>query len=100
MVATPGRLLDHLLNTKNFTLEDVEVLILDEADRLIEMGFNAGKASANCFFHPRLDVRCVVHGDDFTFSGSDEALNWNQGRCKRHFCVKSRGGWEETSNTD
>jgi ATP-dependent RNA helicase DDX27 len=39
VVATPGRLLDHLLNSKNFTLDDVEVLILDEADRLIEMGF-------------------------------------------------------------
>ena len=39
IVATPGRLIDHLQNTKNFTLEDVEVLVLDEADRLIEMGF-------------------------------------------------------------
>ena len=39
IVATPGRLQDHLLNTKGFTLEDVEVLVLDEADRLIEMGF-------------------------------------------------------------
>lgn len=26
-------------NTKGFNLEDVEVLVLDEADRLIEMGF-------------------------------------------------------------
>ena len=39
VVATPGRLLDHLQNTKNFSLEDVETLVLDEADRLIEMGF-------------------------------------------------------------
>ena len=39
IVATPGRLIDHLSNTKGFTLEDVEVLVLDEADRLIEMGF-------------------------------------------------------------
>jgi ATP-dependent RNA helicase DDX27 len=39
IVATPGRLLDHLSNTKNFSLEDVELLVLDEADRLIEMGF-------------------------------------------------------------
>lgn len=27
------------MNTKGFTLEDVEILVLDEADRLIEMGF-------------------------------------------------------------
>lgn len=39
IVATPGRLIDHLQNTKGFTLEHVEVLVLDEADRLLEMGF-------------------------------------------------------------
>ena len=39
VVATSGRLLDHIQNTKGFSLEDVEVLVLDEADRLIEMGF-------------------------------------------------------------
>ena len=39
IVATTGRLLDHVHNTKGFSLEDVEVLVLDEADRLIEMGF-------------------------------------------------------------
>lgn len=39
IVATTGRLLDHIHNTKGFSLEDVEVLVLDEADRLIEMGF-------------------------------------------------------------
>jgi len=39
VVATTGRLLDHATNTMGFTLEDVEILVLDEADRLIEMGF-------------------------------------------------------------
>lgn len=39
IVATTGRLLDHIQNTKGFSLEDIEVLVLDEADRLIEMGF-------------------------------------------------------------
>jgi len=39
IVATPGRLIDHIQNTKGFSLEDVETLVLDEADRLIEMGF-------------------------------------------------------------
>ena len=39
IVATTGRLIDHIHNTRGFTLEDVELLILDEADRLIEMGF-------------------------------------------------------------
>lgn len=39
IVATTGRLLDHLKNTRGFSAEDVEVLVLDEADRLLEMGF-------------------------------------------------------------
>lgn len=39
IVGTPGRLIDHIQNTKGFTLDDVETLVLDEADRLLEMGF-------------------------------------------------------------
>ena len=39
VVSTTGRLLDHIHNTKGFTLEHVDVLVLDEADKLLEMGF-------------------------------------------------------------
>ena len=39
VVATTGRLLDHIHNTKGFTLESVDILVLDEADKLLEMGF-------------------------------------------------------------
>lgn len=38
VVATPGRLLDHA-NQKNIDLSRIECLILDEADRMLDMGF-------------------------------------------------------------
>ena len=38
IVATPGRLLDHL-NQGNLSLKKIEILILDEVDRMLDMGF-------------------------------------------------------------
>ncbi|PSR94076.1 hypothetical protein PHLCEN_2v4504 [Hermanssonia centrifuga] len=39
VVATPGRLQDHLENTKGFSLRSLQFLVLDEADRLLDMDF-------------------------------------------------------------
>ncbi|ESK96881.1 atp-dependent rrna helicase rrp3 [Moniliophthora roreri MCA 2997] len=39
VVATPGRLNDHLENTKGFNLRSLKFLVLDEADRLLDMDF-------------------------------------------------------------
>ena len=39
LVATPGRLLDHLMNTKGFVVKNLKVLVIDEADRILEVGF-------------------------------------------------------------
>ncbi|XP_057971965.1 DEAD-box ATP-dependent RNA helicase 28-like [Malania oleifera] len=41
VVATPGRMIDHLHNSMSIDLEDLAVLILDEADRLLELGFSS-----------------------------------------------------------
>ena len=35
IVATPGRLVDHLRNTPSFSLQNIEILVLDEADRCV-----------------------------------------------------------------
>lgn len=54
LIATPGRLIDHLHNTPSFELSQVEVLILDEADRYVSrrgrslwgsLGWNCGSAA-------------------------------------------------------
>ncbi|MBI4134662.1 MAG: DEAD/DEAH box helicase [Candidatus Sungbacteria bacterium] len=38
IIATPGRLIDHL-NQKNIRLDGVKIVVLDEADRMLDMGF-------------------------------------------------------------
>lgn len=39
VVGTPGRVVDHLSNTKGFSLKLLKHLVLDEADRLLHMDF-------------------------------------------------------------
>ncbi|CAB4282833.1 unnamed protein product [Prunus armeniaca] len=39
LAATPGRLLDHLQNTKGFIYKNLKCLIIDEADRILEANF-------------------------------------------------------------
>lgn len=51
LVGTPGRLVDHLLHTETFKLNKAKFLVLDEADRLLEMGYER-------------DVKQIVEGID------------------------------------
>ena len=39
LIATPGRLLDHMVNTKNFIYSNLQMLIIDEADKILKIGF-------------------------------------------------------------
>nr|XP_033327051.1 probable ATP-dependent RNA helicase pitchoune [Megalopta genalis]XP_033327052.1 probable ATP-dependent RNA helicase pitchoune [Megalopta genalis] len=39
VVATPGRLLDHLQNTTDFLFKNLQCLVIDEADRILDIGF-------------------------------------------------------------
>ena len=39
LVSTPGRLVDHLEKTESFAVEKVEWVVLDEADRMLELGY-------------------------------------------------------------
>jgi len=43
-------------------------------EKLSSIGFERGKYSPVVFFNKQTGVRCVVHGDDFTFTGGKKAL--------------------------
>ena len=58
---------------------------------LEKMGFKRGQANPCCFYCPTLDVRCVVHGDDFTFEGEDKDLDVIQKKMEAAFECKVEG---------
>ena len=39
IIATPGRFIDHMRNSASFAIDTVEILVLDEADRMLDDGF-------------------------------------------------------------
>jgi ATP-dependent RNA helicase DDX27 len=41
VVCTPGRIIDHLRNSQSVNLEGLDVLVLDEVDKLLDLGFEA-----------------------------------------------------------
>ena len=58
---------------------------------LIEDGFSPSIATPCSFYNEEQDIRCVVHGDDFTFLGTDGALTWIQKSMQACYEVKVRG---------
>src|SRR5271169_649450 len=41
LICTPGRLLQHMDQTVSFRSENIQLLVLDEADRILDMGFRS-----------------------------------------------------------
>ena len=59
VVATPGRLLDHIAQTPGFTLQHLRYLVIDEADRLLNQSYQGWvkkviKAAYRCVFLPNI----------------------------------------------
>lgn len=39
IISTPGRLLQHMDENETFTCDNLQLLVIDEADRILDMGF-------------------------------------------------------------
>merc|ERR1712166_1091288 len=65
LVATPGRLLDHLENTKGFVFHNLQMLIIDEADAILKIGFEEDEQN-----HQTLAIKDSCHLS--LFSNNDE----------------------------
>jgi hypothetical protein len=61
------------------------------SSHLIANGFVRGQASPCVFWNPTTGVRCVVHGDDFTFAGTDNELEECAAMMRAEYDVKVRG---------
>jgi hypothetical protein len=61
------------------------------AEQLVALGFAKGRASPCCYYHARLKVRCIVHGDDFVLSGRAAALDEVKAGMHERFLLKELG---------
>ena len=60
------------------------------AEKFKEAGFERGKVGSVIFYHKEGDLSCAVHGDDFTFCGEDEDLDWITDKMTEWFEIKVR----------
>ena len=58
---------------------------------LESIGFRRGSTSPCTFWHKDKELRLVVHGDDFTSSGTENELRWLVQEFKKKFFTKVRG---------
>ncbi|KAF9163076.1 ATP-dependent RNA helicase dbp7 [Actinomortierella ambigua] len=74
LVGTPGRLLDHLQNTQSFNVQSLRWLVLDEADRLLELGFEETMTAILKILEARVRIGAA------STSGLDVTRKWPQKR--------------------
>lgn len=82
-----GRLLRSLYGTRDAPL-NWEITIREE---MMKLGFIQGKSNPCIYYHPKRQIRTVVHGDDFTSVASYEDLKWFHGELAKVWMVVERG---------
>ncbi|KAJ0717142.1 putative RNA helicase [Helianthus annuus] len=73
LVATPGRLMDHITNTKGFTLEHLRFLVVDETDRLLREAYQSWLPTV---------LQCTSSSVDGLFACDSNPLSFGFGSLK------------------
>ncbi|GAA5902975.1 uncharacterized protein JCM6883_002652 [Sporobolomyces salmoneus] len=72
LIATPGRLIDHLKSTKGFSLQHLRFLVVDEADRLLTQSFHDWLPTILAALKPTSSVSSSV--EEFVVETGDELV--------------------------
>lgn len=65
LICTPGRLVDHISSTPNFTLHHVRFLVIDEADRLLDQSYHGWLSKVLKAAYNRQSTSGVVKNNRF-----------------------------------
>jgi len=79
-----GRLLKSLYGTRDAARNWEE----EYSGYLESIGFIRGISTPSVFYHETRELRVVVHGDDFTFLGWKEQLNWVRAEMMKRYEIK------------
>jgi len=71
LICTPGRLMDHLNGTPNFTLQHLRFLVIDEADRLLAQSFQDWLTQALAVTRPPAHVEAGAISEEASISYPD-----------------------------
>ncbi|KAE9619710.1 putative RNA helicase [Lupinus albus] len=83
LVATPGRLMDHINTTKGFTLEHLHYLVVDETDRLLREAYQSWLPTV---------LQLTESNDDDIFQAADSLFHYSVGALRtRRRCGVERG---------
>lgn len=74
LIGTPGRVVDHILNTKKFTLKKIKFLVIDEADKLLDLDFSDEMQKILEATNPKRQV--LLYSATITNKVKDLAKTW------------------------
>jgi ATP-dependent RNA helicase DDX42 len=90
VVATPGRLIDVLGNKSHLSLRRVTMLVLDEADKMLDMGFESQVSSIMDNVRP--DRQTLLFSATFGKKVERVARNWLQNPVRYVYCTRILNG--------